>query len=181
MNPPTLETGDVPKPEIQLRSHSTVVSTQRLQKFHRTKIYPSLSLKEQQRVNEDGIKLESTKIFNFDELTAFVRLLAKVAYCTSIAKLGVEKVSKNYLTPIILGKDNLYNRYVGTVPFEKPIKELNPLIWQPERSDHPDKKEIHRITFIPEDSYWVAYIQLYKYMYVVNKNPIHKVIIGLFS
>jgi hypothetical protein len=177
---PTFQTGDLPKSEIQLRSHGSSLDMNKVSTFYFKQIYPNLPLSERREAKKRGnheIRVTTSVIFNCKELVAFVRLLAKIAHCISVARYGKERIDKNFIVPLILGKDNFYNHLVGTVPIEQPIQSLPPAVWEPETPDHPDKCELHRITHVREGSYWVAYIQLLKHRFS-DRNPIHKIYVG---
>lgn len=178
--PPTFGTGDFPKPGIHVRSHGNSSQIDKIEKYYYEKIFPNLPLSEKQEIERRGslkIKVTNSVTFSATELTAFAKLLAKIAHCASVANHGVERIRRNFIVPLILGKDQFCNHLVGTVPIEQPIYSLPPAVWQIEKSPDPNKKELHRITLDREGSYWVAYIQIYKNRYS-SKNPIHKVYVG---
>lgn len=178
--PPSFETGALPQPGIHLRSHSNSLLIRKVEAFYVKEVYPKLPLSEKRRVQKDGrLRLTVTTSATFDgvALQAFAQLLAKIAHCLSVAKLGSERVTKNFVVPLILGKSNFYNHLVGTVPLERPVHTLPHAVRQPEEPGEAGEHELHRASLLREGSYWVVYIQLFKQRYQGN-NPIHKVILG---
>ncbi|MES2672349.1 MAG: hypothetical protein V4673_18270 [Pseudomonadota bacterium] len=66
---------------------------------------------------EDLLKKYAAEKVGFDFLlnhNIFARLLAKIAYSLAVAELGLEKIGKAYVLPIILGDMTEAGRWIGT-------------------------------------------------------------------
>ncbi|WP_157202947.1 hypothetical protein [Calidithermus chliarophilus] len=54
--------------------------------------------------------------FSDEQIRAFIRMLAKIGYCSLVQKHGLRSLDSIFVLDLILGRSKQYNLYVGTVP-----------------------------------------------------------------
>ncbi len=63
------------------------------------------------RLGASEIKVSARR----DKPTDFARMLAKIGYSFTVATVGREKIKENYVVPMILGQDEHFGTWVGTI------------------------------------------------------------------
>jgi hypothetical protein len=170
--PPAIETGELGQQGIRLRSYQIASDLAKVRALVNARVRPVV--KPAGVLRGDTHEVGGSAEFSHSQLASFVRLLAKIAHCLAVARLGKERMADTFLVPLILGRDTNYNHLVGSVRIEQPLWSLPRATWMPEAPPIPGQQETHRVSLVRERGFWVSYVQLYRNRFG-GRGPIYKV------